>query len=176
MRVTVTLDATVERFASRLSALPIKARRAMVEGLNEGGDLERTQVRRALRAQTGVIKAGAITSRTSTRRASGGNLTYVIGGTGKGMPIKEFPVTAGAGAPVTARPWAVTHRFERSFKTSRKGLLRARRGASRFPIRALYGPSVAKEIVKDETAAEFTDNASPRVERAVIKRLGRMLP
>ena len=176
MRVTVTLDAAVERFASRIAAFPAKARQAMAEGLNEGGDRERTQVRRALRHQTGVSKAGTITSHTDSRRASAGSLEYVIRGLGKGLPIRDFPVSAGTHSPVVARPWGVAHKFERSFRTSRKGLLRARRGASRFPIRALYGPSVAKEIVKDETAAEFTANAGPKVERAVIKRLGRLLP
>ncbi len=176
MRVSVTLDAAVARYADRIAAVPARARGAMAEGLNEGGDLERTQVRRALRQQTGVTKAGTITKHTGTKRASVGNLEYTITGLGKGLPIKEFPVSAGVGAPVTARPWRVAHRFERSFQTSAKGLLRARRGSSRFPIRALYGPSVAKEIVKDETAEEFNANAGHRVERAVIKRLGRMLP
>lgn len=176
MRITVSLDAAIARYADRIAAMPGRARQAMAEGLNEGGDLERTQVRRALRQQTGVSKAGTITSHTKSKRASAGNLEYTISGLGKGLPIRDFPVRSGIGAPVTARPWNVSHTFERSFQTSRKGMLRARRGASRFPIRALYGPSVAKEIVKDDTAEEFSAHAGQRVERAVIKRLGRMLP
>ena len=175
MRVTVTLDAAVERFASRLAAFPGKARQAMAQGLNEGGDLERTQVRRALKHQTGVSRAGAITRRTDAKRAGPGSLEYVIRGSGRGMPIREFPVSVGA--HVTARPWGVSHDFgARSFRSKVKGLLRRRVGGPRLPIEAFNGPSVAKEIVKDETAAEFNANAGPRVERAVMKRLGRMLP
>ncbi|GEP11807.1 hypothetical protein [Methylobacterium gnaphalii] len=176
MRITVTLGPGVERYAAALSAVPARAMRAFAEGLNEGGDKFRTIDRRALKGQTGVKRYGTIVSHTGTRRASAGNLEYTVLGLGKGLPIKEFPVSAAAHGPVTAQPWNVGHTFERSFKTSRKGLLRARRGSSRFPIRALYGPSIAKEIVKDESAAAFHGQAAPLVEAAVFKRLGRLLP
>ena len=172
----VSADAAIARFAGRIAAMPAQPRCAMVKGLNEGGDLERTKVRRDLREQMGVTKAGTVTKHTGSKRATAGDLTYEIRGTGKGLPIREFPVRSARGAPVTARPWAVTHKFARSFTTSAKGLLRARRGAARMPIRALRGPSPAKEIVKDQTAAGFMATASPLVMGAVVKRLGRMLP
>lgn len=176
MRIMVSADAGLARYAGLLAAIPAKAKQAFAQGLNEGGDLERTQVRRTLREQTGVKAAGSITRRTSTRRAYAGRLEYDVDGAGKGMPIKEFPVSASARGPVTATPWGVAHRFKRSFKTTGQGLLRARLGARRMPIRALYGPAVSKEIVKDETAAEWQAKAAPTVERMVFKRLGRLLP
>lgn len=176
MRITVSADDALSRFAGLLAAFPERARRAMVDGLNEGGDLLRTQARRDLRAQTGVLKAGSITKRTGSRRATSGSLEYMITGSGKGMPIREFRVKAGQGVPVTASPWNVSHTFARSFETKRQHKLMARRGATRFPVRALYGPAVSKEIVKDQTAADFEAQAAPTVERVVIKRLGRLLP
>lgn len=176
VRITVSADAEIGRFASLLAAVPAKARQAFAQGLNEGGDLERTQVRRTLREQTGVKAYSSITKRTGTTRAHAGRLQYDVLGTGKGMPIKEFPVAASARRPVTAKPWGVPHTFKRSFKTSGQGLLRARLGAERMPIRALYGPAVSKEIVKDETAGEWQANAAPVVSRMVMKRLGRLLP
>lgn len=176
MRITVGADGIIGRYAARLEAMPAQARRAMADGLNEGGDLERTQVRRDLRVQTGVKRYKAVKDRTGTTRAAPGRLVYVIRGEGPGMPILEFPVASGLRRPVTARPWGVAHTFKRSFQTSGQGLLRARLGSERMPIRALYGPSVAKEIVKDETAAGFKATAAPLVERAVVKRLGRLLP
>ncbi|RVU13151.1 hypothetical protein [Methylobacterium oryzihabitans] len=176
MRVTVTVGPGAAAFAAGLAALPPKAQRAMVEGLNEGGDKTRTPVRRDLRDQTDVKAYGSIVKRTDTKRAHPGKLSYEILGTGKGMPILEFRVSAGVRRPVTATPWGVAHTFARSFKTSGQGLLRARLGPGRMPIRALYGPSVAKEIVKDRTAAHFLADAAPRVEAAVMKRLARILP
>lgn len=176
MRIMVSADAGLARFAGLLAAIPGKAKQAFAQGLNEGGDLERTKVRRTLREQTGVKAYSSITKRTATRRAYPGRLEYDVDGTGKGMPIKEFPVSASTRRPVTAQPWGVAHTFKRSFKTSGKGLLRARIGGSRMPIRALYGPAVSKEIVKGETAAEWQSHAAPTVERMVVKRLGRLLP
>ena len=176
MRITVSADAGAARFAALLAAVPVKARRAFVEGLNEGGDLERTQVRRNLKAQTGVTRYGAIVKRTHAKRAGASGLVYSIEGTGKGMPIREFRTRASARSPVTAWPWAKAHTFARSFKTSGKGLLRARLGPDRMPIRAFYGPAVSKEIIRDQTAADFQATAAPTVSRAVMKRLVRILP
>lgn len=176
MRITVSVGSGIAGFAARVAALPVQARRAMVQGLNEGGDLERTDARRNLKGQTGVKRYGAIVSRTKSRRAHDGDLAYHIDGLGKGMPIQEFPVSAAKRGPVTAKPWAVVHRFKRSFRTSGKGLLRARIGANRMPIRALYGPAVSKEIVQGETVADFQGTAAARVERTVMKRIVRLMP
>ncbi|ACL55637.1 hypothetical protein [Methylobacterium nodulans] len=176
MSLTVSVGAGLSGFATAIGTLPAKAQRAMAEGLNEGGDKTRTPVRRDLREQTNVLRYGTIVSRTKTRRAYPGHLEYAIDGTGKGLPIKEFPVRAAARSPVTAQPWGVAHTFARSFKTSAKGLLRARLGPERFPIRALYGPAIPKEIIKDRVAAHFEATAPGLVEAAVLKRLARLLP
>ena len=177
MRIMVSADTAIGRFATLLAAVPAKAKQAFAQGLNEGGDLERTKVRRVLRDQTGVKAAGSITKRTRSRRAYAGSLVYNLDGTGKGVPINEVLVKASVGARVTAMPWGVRHDFgPRSFKSRRLGLLRRRVGLRRMPIEAFNGPSVAKEIVKDASAAEWQANAAPAVDRMVVKRLGRLLP
>lgn len=85
-------------------------------------------------------------------------------------------MAASAGGPVTASPWGVAHTFERSFVTSKRGLLRARRGKSREPIRALFGPSPAKEIVKDQALATFEAAVPGIVEPTIMRRLIRLMP
>ncbi len=174
MEIKVTIGRGFGLLGRSLSGLA-RAQRVMAEGLNEGGDKVRTQVRRDLKEQMNVKKYGAITSRTPSRKASPGNLRYEIQGEGKGLPIEEFPVRSAAHRPVTAQPWGVSHTFKRSFKTTGKGLLRARISSRRFPIRSLRGPAVSKEIVKDRTAAHFEAEAAGTVERAVVKRLGRLM-
>ena len=176
VRITVSFDHALDRYGDRLQAFAKQLPRLAADSLNEAGDLERTQVRRSLRHQTGVKAYGSITKRTSSHRASPGHLQYDILGAGKGMPITEFPVKAGAHKPVTAQPWGVSHTFARSFQTSAQGLYRARLGPKRFPIQSLNGPSVAKEIVKGETAAGFEATAAVTLDRILIKRLGRLLP
>lgn len=148
---------------------------AIARGLNEGGDKVRTRVQRTLKQQTGVKAYKSITSRIKTKRAHAGGLSYQIIATGKGMPIKEFPVKASVHRPVTADVWAVAHTFERSFMTSAKGLLRARRGASRMPIRKLYGPALPKELGKGETPHAFYAAAAEYVPPAILKHLAKAL-
>lgn len=140
------------------------------EGLNQGGDKVRTKVRRALKDQTGVRRYGTIVEKTDSVRA-GAALEYRILGKGKGLPIREFRVSARTGSGVNASPWNVARTFKRSFKTKARGLLKARLGAERFPIRSLYGPAIAKEIVKDRSVATFQQAVRTDVLPIVLRKL-----
>jgi hypothetical protein len=148
---------------------------AIARGLNEGGDKVRTRVQRALKEQTGVKAYSSITKRVKTLRAHAGGLSYQIVATGKGIPIKEFPVKSSVHAPVTANVWNIAHTFKRSFTTSGKGLLRARLGASRMPIRAFYGPALPKELGKGQSAQTFYASAAEFVPPAILKHLAKAM-
>ncbi|MFK5600571.1 hypothetical protein ACFZ8E_26810 [Methylobacterium sp. HMF5984] len=128
MRIVVTVDDASRRFVGAIAALAAKAQRVMVEGLNEGGDLLRTGARRDLRKQTGAKTYGTIVEHIGSRRAAPGALEYTIMGEGKGLPIRLFPLRSAVHRPVTAQPLGAAHTFARSFTTSRRGLLRGRRG------------------------------------------------
>jgi hypothetical protein len=175
MKIEIKLDSVLSRYGDHLAGVGEKLPRALREGLQEGGNKVATKVRRALREQTGVTKYGTILSRTHAGLGSGGELAYVIRGQGKGLPIGNFRVGVNAKG-VLAFPWGKAHLFKRSFKTSSKGMLRARLGASRMPIRAFFGPSIAKELTKDHSAAAFEAGVRAEVEPIIIKRLGRLLP
>ena len=170
----------IKRLADRMGRMHGDGRlhRAITEGLREGGDKTRTAVRRALVQQTGVKAYRSITSRTRSFAENGG-LAYVIVGAGKGMPINEFKtkIARGAGGGVLSAPWAVGRQFQRSFGLKGKGVdgARARTSNKRFPIRKLYGPSVAKEIVKGQSAAAFFHGAETFVLDRIIVRIGRGL-
>lgn len=175
MRITVDVGPGIAQFESRMRAMPGKARLAMADGLNEGGALQFTAQKPVLVHQMGTKGKGPVTRRMKARRASPGRLDFTIEGRGRGLPIQDFPVRVGA--HVTATPWGVGHDFgPRSFRSKVKGRLRRRVGTARMPIEAFNGPSVAKEIGKDASGAEFEAHAAARVERCVMKRLGRMLP
>lgn len=140
------------------------------EGLYEGGDKVRTRVRRALRVQTNVSKAASVNSRVNSRKAG---LSYGITGEGKGLPIREFPHSAPGN--IIASPWGVVHAFKRSFVKPDNGSFVARLSSKRFPIRKLFGPSLAKEIVKDQSLAAFEAGVAADVVPAIEKRLARLL-
>lgn len=157
---------------------------AIARGLNEGGDKVRTRVQRGLKTQTNVKAYRSITSRMRSTRAFaegsrsegsvGGALTYSIIATGKGIPITEFPVTVTLKG-VDAKSWGVDHLFKRSFKEKFKGALRARLGPARHPIRALYGPSLPKELGKGDIPTIFYASAAEFVPPAIVKHLAKAL-
>jgi len=180
MRIEVKFSgSSLAGFADRVAALGAKGQVELARGLNEAGDLVRTQVRRALKDQMGVTHYSTIVDTTGSRPATPngtGVLDYEIHASAKGLRIAEFPVSASAGGPVTAMTWGVPHTFQRSFVTSKRGLLRARRGAAREPIRSLKGPSPAKELVKGQSLHTFEHAVASVVEPVVVRRLARLVP
>lgn len=148
------------------------AERIARESLRGAGDKTRTQVRRALREQMGV-KTARVVTRSTRSYVTGGGLVYVIEGRGKGLPIEEFKGLRVTSKGVRAAPWNVMRLFKRSFAN---GGYRARLGAERFPVRRLYGPSPAKEIVKDRSVEVFEETAPRELEAQLSRRLARLLP
>ena len=177
MQIEVKFSGTsLSAWAEKIATLGAQADVEMARGLNDAGDIVRTQVRRAMKDQMGVLRYAIVVDATASIPASPGRLTYSITATGKGLPIVDFPVSASPGGPVTASPWGVAHTFTRSFKTTRKGRLLARRTASRFPVRSLRGPSPAKELVKDASLATFEAAVPAIVEPTIMRRLVRLMP
>lgn len=76
--------------------------RVMRESLRAAGLKTRTQVRRALKEQMGTRTTKAITAHTRSYSHEGG-LAYSIEGSGKGLPIKEFPVKISRSKKIAAR-------------------------------------------------------------------------
>jgi len=182
--------------ATKLRNADKKVATAIRQGLNEGGDLVRTDVRRALQKTTGLRTYKSVTSRTRSTAATEGALRYTIIGSGKGIPIKEFTTkgTLGPGGGVVSNPWATLHKFKRSFVGKGKiaGQFRARLpgpGVEKWvkggmygvhkikthPIRALYGPSIPKEMLQGPVPGLFLISAGAQVPPAIIKRVSRAL-
>ena len=178
--LAIRIDAArFDKLVGQITRLEVAVPRAIAQGLNEGGDKVRTQVMRTLWKQTGLTKYGSVTSRIRTARGHEGGLTYQIIAPGKPpIPITEWPVTVtkGPGGGVDAKTWGVDHFFKRSFQET-NGALRARTKASRFPVRTLYGPSLAKELVseKGSVPAVFYAATADIVLPIILKRLSRVM-
>lgn len=175
IRVTIN-DAAIREFARKTQQLAGGAARVELRrGLQDGGNKVRTLVRRALKEQTGVVRYGLIVERVTSYIADGaGEITYNITTRGKGLPIKEFKWSVPGN--VQAMPWNVSHLFARSFRTKVKGLLRARTTSKRFPIRALYGPSLPKELVRDKSLDAFEKGVRTIVSASIAVRMARLMP
>jgi hypothetical protein len=166
---------------SRMRRVP----QAIAFGLNNGGRLVFTQVRRGLWKQIGSKKYSTVTSRTFAMPAKPGALAFTIVAKGKPIPITDFSVRRVAHG-VQASPWASARVFARSFQEKAPGgeflpgAFRARLSEAREPIRRLYGPNLAKQLLgitrNDQTIPElFARSAAIHVPPQIIKALSKAL-
>ncbi len=191
--VAVRISSDLGKTSAALAKLSGRVQLAIARGLNEGGDKVRTQVRRAMREQTGLVKLQSVTKRSSTIRAFPGAPRSGIGPVGvgslayqivfRGKPSTrpdEFPyrVKTGPGGGVTVRMWGVDHKFKRSFQIaghSGASGLRMRLGGERFPVRGFDGPNLAKEAVKGRVAETFLALAPVVVPPIIGKHIARLV-
>jgi hypothetical protein len=155
MRLVITAsDQVLARYGNELAALGEgEARTAMSRALNHEGGKGRAQVKRALAKQTG-IKYGAVNQAMATVRATPATLTYALKARGDETNIAWFGgIRRRKG--VSASPWNKRRIFARSFIVPRLGRAFVRTSKSRLPIRPLYGPNLARELVKDSSAGAW---------------------
>jgi hypothetical protein len=175
MRLVITAsDQVLARYGNALAALGEgQARTALSRALNHEGDKGRTKVKRALVKQTG-IKYSAVNKAMATVRATPATLTYTLKARGGETNIAWFGgVQRRKG--VSAAPWSKRRIFQHAFIVPRFGRAFIRTSKSRLPIRPLYGPNLARELVKDSSAAAWQRGVANLVAR-VGHEIGRMLP
>ena len=163
----VHFEAAIHRVGER------DATRAFNRALNSEGNKVRTQVRRALRKQTGA-KARLINRETRSIRSSFSNLTYTIEARGDYLGLSHFsPRQFSYG--VRAKPWGRWQRFDSAFLVgSLAGNAFVREGRDRLPIRKMFGPAIPKEMVQDATRDAF-EAAQPDVLAEATRQIARLL-
>ena len=167
-------DQVLARYGNQLAALgEAQARKALSRALNHEGDKGRTQVKRVLVRQTGV-KYGAVEKAMATIRATPATLTYTLKARGDETNIAWFGGLQRRKG-VSAAPWNKRRIFVRSFIVPRFERAFIRTSKKRLPIRPLYGPNLARELVKDSSAAAWQSGVANIVAR-VGHKIGRMLP
>lgn len=148
----------IARITTALTALEgTKAHTALRRAINHTGDKTFTLTRRTLAKQMGLSAQTMLKNGRTLRkvRAAGGALEYQIVSHGGAVRAKEFRHYVGKKG-VTFYPWNVAHKIRSAFVIRRySGNLYRRRTRKRFPLEALYGPNISKELVKDATAAAF---------------------
>lgn len=178
MRVSLNLnDQVMKRFGDQLAALGAgQAAKVMARALNHEGDKVRTQVRTAISKQSGIAKGrlGII-----THGASGGNLTYTLSVTDREKNIAGFKARKVDGG-ISAQPWGTRRVFKGAFfLKSKKGtqgavgagteggtlLAFVRKPGERKKLKPLFGPNLARELLKDESKEAFESNVGLIVDR-----------
>lgn len=191
-------DEALRRFANQLGALGDGlAKTVMARALNHEGDKGRTQVKRTLVKQTG-IRYGKINEAVKTVRATRMTLEYRIEARGEETNLNLFGARDRSGlrmnlkgadvgkaqqadqknrSGVSAAPWGRRMIFKHSFIVPAYGdrvYIRTEKG-SRFPLRQVFGPNIARELVKAETAETFRKGSAGIADR-IAHEIARVLP
>lgn len=181
------------RFGNVLAALGAgKARVAFVRAINHQGDKANTTVKRVLVKQMNT-KYKYIQSAFTRKRAwagaggasgdgTGAKLDYIIAAHGKELPLKFFYARQ-TRAGVSAAPLGRRQIFAKTFNTggvfpNRKkvfgGHVMIRESPNRFPVKKLYGPAVADQLVQGASLAAFEQHAAGLPDR-LAHEIDRML-
>ena len=175
MKIVVTPDVNFRRIEAVAQTLgEARVRTALSRAVNHTGRKALTAVRRALVTQTSIprpVVVAGVTPRPATRDT----LSYAIVASGRRLPLKLFrPKQTASG--VTARVWGGQQDFRSAFIVASLGSHVFRRiGRPRLPITKLYGPSLADELVKDQSRAAF-ERVVQDLEPRVMHEMKRLLP
>ena len=179
-------DAVLARFTNQIEGLGSKAEPALARAVNRTVDMVYTRTVRALVKQTSAPRAvvvAATRKRYASTRGGGGAIEGAIVATGKELSLKVFkPRQFQSGVKATV--WGKRQLFPGTFMGPRPGAIApklrghvfARTSKARLPIKKLYGPSIPKEMVKDQSAATFQSEAPAILARRIEHELGRLLP
>lgn len=185
----------IEDLARRSRASPQKVKKGILSGLNKIGDQGFTQVRKDIAKQTGIRVGDTRRSKGLFKKlATPGSEYFDVVARSKTTPLSYFnPSQRNLG--VMASPWANRQFFRGAFtirmKSGHLGVFtRSNRGESRrkmyrneitgrmqggqLPIREAWGPSLAKELVREPLPTKFkakVTSIAPRVMNHEIQRV-----
>lgn len=178
MRLRFSADDKLPRFGSALQQIGDgRARMVLARAVNHTGRKALTAVRRGLVQQTSAPRKAVVSATVGKGSATKGfgPISYVISAAHKPLSLKIFKPRQDASG-VTAKVWRQNKSFRSAFIVQSLGGHVSRRvGRARLPIRQLYGPSMATELIKDESRAAFQRvirELPPRVNH----ELARVLP
>ncbi len=146
---------------------------AFSRALNHEGRKSFTAVKRALRKQTD-IPPGIISAAMTFKSSSKQNLSTIISGAGRELPLRLFrPAQFSYG--VRAKVWGKHQIYRSAFIVARYGgNVFHRTLRKRLPIQQMFGPSIPKEMVKDQTLDAFAQSGNAIMDRA-MHELARIL-
>jgi hypothetical protein len=146
---------------------------AFSRALNHEGRKSFTAVKRALRRQTD-IPPGIISAAMKFRSSSRANLRTIISGSGNELPLSLFrPAQFSYG--VRAKVWGKHQIYRSAFIVAKYGgNVFHRTSKKRLPIQQMFGPSIPREMVKDQTLDAFEQSGNAIMDRA-MHELARIL-
>jgi hypothetical protein len=166
--------ADIMRGAAVYQQGPKRMQQIISRVLNHVGGTARTKVKSALAKQMG-LPAGTVDARLITKRAYPGHQSFEITAAGRPIPLAEFGARQ-TRRGVSARPWGQRRVFLGTFMVASLGNQAFRRaGRARFPIVKLWGPSMPKELLRDQVPQVFFDEVRAKLPVRLEHELRRIL-
>lgn len=148
--VTIKTDAIASTVPALKSLSTAMRSEVIPRALNKTGDVVYTAVKRRL-TKTTSIPYGRINKVVSKRSARPGHEVVTIGAKAEATSLKDFaPKQQRKG--VRAKVWGRSQLYRRTF-IGPGGHVYKRTTGKRLPIEKLFGPVVANELVRKETAS-----------------------
>lgn len=168
------LDNTRIRYEAMIQRVGEKdANRAFARALSHEGRKGFTAVKRAVRQQSD-IPSPLVNAGVKFKAARTSELRTVISGFGSELPLKHFKARQFSYG-VRAKIWGRHQTFKSAF------IIKAydanvfiRKTSKRFPVEKLWGPSIPKELVKDDSLKAFENSNTQIMDRA-MHELSRIL-
>ena len=191
----------IDNLALQLDRVGKMTRKAIVASLNRAGDMGYTAAKRALSAQTGVKQSALEHGAEGLAKihASIDTLEFRLIARSSTTPLSYFSPTQ-TKAGVAASPWNKRRTFSGTFMATMSsghvGVFAHESGPQNYArrvspttgriyysatnIRQLWGPSIAKELLRGETPEAFkktaTDNFVPRLTHELERMVACMDP
>ena len=153
---------------------PAQINQVISRVLNHVGGTARTKVKTALAKQTG-LKAGTVDVGLRSIKATPGRQSYEIVASGRPISLAQFdPRQTRRG--VSARPWGKRRLFPSTFIVrSLSGQVFRRESKARLPIVKLWGPSLPRELLRDNVPKAFVQEVQLKLPVRVEHELKRVL-
>jgi len=167
----------LDRYSKLLAGIPDGLERAQFNAMKRAGERAKTHAGRFAAARYEISKGG-FDRYTQVKSAAGGTASISITFCGEVIPLKQFTVRSSA-AGVYAKVKNGGNIISRSFfgyashGKSMGGNVFRRVGASRLPIKKLFGPA-GPSMLKDEQVQEemhelITETYEERMEHEVLR-------
>lgn len=146
--------------------------KAAVRSLNRTARKVRTIARRSTAKRMGLAQK-AIKSRMDIDKARPNRLTVLVTGRGKPFNLIRFGARQ-IKRGVSAKPWGKRRVFRGAFIATMpngKRIVVARRGEARLPLKALFGPGLARTMADEEVVRAMETTGSETLEKEMRNNL-----
>jgi len=185
-RLEIQADPVLDRYWNAIALAGAQARPIIARAVNRTVDASYTQVVKALVKQTSAPRK-VLTSQIRKHKAAHKGFEAVEGSLsarGRPLPLSVFRPRQFAPG-VKAKVWGRRQLFRHAFGAPGGppalvarlgGHVFVRVGRERLPIHQLYGPSIPKEMLKDESAKAFNATVADVLPRRIEHELFRIVP